>query len=99
MKIEAHNMIEKIMDKFPFDKVQKQMEEMEWKWIGVGVPSVKDLRATAWTVLRGVAEEWGGSESYFSRCSTGGLEAVFWYGEIELRFVPYFTCERTYLQQ
>ena len=46
------NMIDRVMSRFDFDKVRKYMEEVNWTWCGVGVPSVDLLKDTSEMLLK-----------------------------------------------
>jgi hypothetical protein len=48
-------MIKDIMDEFEFDKVERAMEALNWKWRGE-TPTLYDLRETAESLLRGAAK-------------------------------------------
>jgi hypothetical protein len=48
-------MIRDIMDEFDFDRVERTMEALNWKWRGE-TPTLYDLRETAERLLRGAAE-------------------------------------------
>ena len=48
-------MIEDILNEFDFDKVERVMEVLDWKWRGE-TPTLYDLRETALRLLRGAAE-------------------------------------------
>ena len=95
----VNKMIDEILDEFNFAKVQSAMEALDWKWAGVGIPTISDLRNEAHRLLRGAAnarlyefkdEHWlEGIQN-----STGGFEAKAWCDEskehitdLELKFV------------
>lgn len=61
--------IEEIMDEFDFDKVQRVMKFLDWKWFGAedGIPRVAELRREARRLLNGVQ-----NRSYIA---TGGFVA------------------------
>jgi hypothetical protein len=48
-------MIKDIMVEFDFDKVERAMEALNWKWRGE-IPTIYDLRETAESLLRGAAK-------------------------------------------
>jgi hypothetical protein len=95
----VNKMIDEILDEFNFAKVQSAMKALDWKWAGVGIPTIDDLRNEAHRLLRGAAnarlyefkdEHW--SEGIQN--STGGFEAKAWCDEskehitdLELKFV------------
>ena len=95
----VNQMIDKILDEFNFAKVQNAMFALDWKWAGIGVPTIDQLRNEAHRLLKGAAnsrlyefkdEHWlEGIQN-----STGGFEAVAWCDEnktkiirLELKFV------------
>lgn len=95
----VNKMIDEILDEFNFAKVQSAMEALDWKWAGVGIPTISDLRNEAHRLLRGAAnarlyefkdDHWlEGIQN-----STGGFEAKAWCDEskehitdLELKFV------------
>ena len=49
------DMIKDIMDEFDFDKVERVMESLNWKWRGE-TPTLYDLREEALRLLRGAAK-------------------------------------------
>ena len=49
-------MIDDIMDEFNFAKVQSAMYHLDWKWAGVGIPTIDGLRKEAERLLKGAAE-------------------------------------------
>ena len=49
------HMIKEIMDNFDFDRVERAMEALNWKWRGQ-TPTLYDLREEAERLLRGAAE-------------------------------------------
>ena len=48
-------MIDDIMDEFNFAKVQSAMYHLDWKWAGVGIPTIDGLRKEAERLLKGAA--------------------------------------------
>jgi hypothetical protein len=48
-------MIKNIMNEFDFDKVERAMEALDWKWRGE-TPTIYDLREEAERLLRGAAQ-------------------------------------------
>jgi hypothetical protein len=49
----VNKMIDDIMDEFNFAKVQSAMYHLDWKWAGVGIPTIDDLRNEAERLLGG----------------------------------------------
>ncbi len=95
----VNEIINSILDEFNFAKVQNAMFALDWKWAGIGVPTLDQLRNEAHRLLRGAAnsrlyefkdEHWlEGIQN-----STGGFEAMAWCDEnktkiirLELKFV------------
>jgi hypothetical protein len=95
----VNQMIDNILDEFNFAKVQNAMFALDWKWAGIGVPTLDQLRNEAHRLLKGAAnsrlyefkdEHWlEGIQN-----STGGFEAMAWCDEnktkiirLELKFV------------
>lgn len=95
----VNQMIDNIILEFDFIKVQSAMEALDWKWAGIGIPTLDGLRNEAHRLLRGAAnsrlyefkdEHWlEGIQN-----STGGFEAMAWCDEnktkiirLELKFV------------
>jgi len=95
----VNQMINTILDEFNFAKVQNAMFTLDWKWAGIGVPTIDQLRNEAHRLLKGAAnsrlhefkdEHWlEGIQN-----STGGFEAMAWCDEnktkiirLELKFV------------
>jgi hypothetical protein len=52
---DLEHMIKEIMDEFDFDRVERAMEALDWKWRGE-IPTLYDLRETAESLLRGAAK-------------------------------------------
>ena len=85
------DMINEIMNEFDFDKVQRTMKALNWKWASVsGVPTTGDIRRRARAQLREAVER-------KTRASSGGLvaewnphglrlsfELASWYAETEI---------------
>ena len=88
----VNQMIDKILDEFNFAKVRKAMEALDWKWAGVGIPTIDDLRNEAHRLLRGAAnarlykfkdDHWlEGIQN-----STGGFEAMAWCDENKTKII------------
>jgi hypothetical protein len=95
----VNQMIDNILDEFNFAKVQNAMFALDWKWAGIGVPTLDQLRNEAHRLLKGAVnsrldefkdEHWlEGIQN-----STGGFEAMAWCDEnktkiirLELKFV------------
>ena len=86
--------IEKVLDTFNFEKVQKYMQATNHFWGGTEAPSLAKLKATAYQCLRTVLQE------NVPNCATGGFLALnFTYdsGVKELKLV--FQLESTYSTQ
>jgi hypothetical protein len=85
-------MIDEILDEFNFAKVRKAMEALDWKWAGVGIPTIDDLRNEAHRLLRGAAnarlyefkdDHWlEGIQN-----STGGFQAMAWCDEDKTKII------------
>jgi hypothetical protein len=52
---DLEHMIEDILNEFDFDKVERVMEALNWKWRGE-TPTLYDLREEALRLLRGAAK-------------------------------------------
>jgi hypothetical protein len=52
---DLEHMIKEIIDEFDFDKVERTMEALNWKWRGE-TPTLYDLRKEAEHLLRGAAK-------------------------------------------
>ena len=94
----VEKMINGIMDEFDFDKVQKVMDYLNWKWRGEYV-TVDMLRKEAERLLRGAMDsrlnEFKNEHHHIGIINgTGGFEAKAWCNEtktkieaLELKFV------------
>jgi hypothetical protein len=78
-------MIEDILNEFDFDKVERVMEALNWKWRGE-TPTLYDLREEALRLLRGAAKSRLGDFkdthheiAIINAC--GGFEAKAWCDE------------------
>jgi len=74
--------IEYVLDNFDFDKVWQAMRAVGWEW-GVRpghYPTFTELRRTAKMLLKDAVKKQ-------PRYSTGGLEAIYADGVLELNFV------------
>lgn len=75
--------VEYILDEFAFDDVWQAMRTVGWRW-GTGVkqhyPTFTELRRMARQLLEAAAKEQ-------TRYASGGLEATYEDGVLELRFV------------
>lgn len=76
-----HKWVENIMDEFDFDRVHKTMRLLNWKWAGVGVPDITEIRKCAIYILNSAYQ----SES--GHCATGGFEAKVTKHGVSLKFV------------
>lgn len=69
--------IDEVLDQFNFDKINKVMNFLEWKWVteyGFMVPGVYELRKQARSLLENVTKKLGeGDEEFF--IGTGGFNA------------------------
>lgn len=84
-------MIEDVLEHFDFDRCHFAMKALKWKWFGIGVPTVEDLKYSARERLESAIK--GATDKkdilplnsyYFSSC--GGLKATAWrnrYGHLE----------------
>jgi hypothetical protein len=95
----VNKMIDNILDEFNFAKVQNAMFALDWKWAGIGVPTLDQLRNEARQLLQGAMfarlheyrdEHW---ELGIHHC-TGGFEATAFCNEsktkitgLELKFI------------
>ncbi len=75
-------MIEDILNEFDFDKVERAMEALNWKWRGE-IPTIYDLREEAERLLWGAAKSRLGSFKNEHHDipiinATGGFEARAW---------------------
>ncbi len=91
--------IAEIMDTFDFEKVQKVMSFLNWRWAGAdaGVPSIVQIRSTAHNLLTSCLEafEQAGRPPEGMVYSTGGLTArieVYEDGLTELSLLFYVDC-------
>lgn len=67
-----------IMDRFDFEKIQKVMAFLNWRWLGTGVPSIHQLKSTAHEMLSGCVQmfEEKGRPATGMVWSTGGFTAT-----------------------
>jgi hypothetical protein len=91
-----------ILNDFDFEKVEKVMKTLDWKWIDGGVPGnfeyqpkISDLKHIASTCLDNVINSIDDEDS----CSIGGFEALKTDGMLELRFVLDVSNPFTYLNK
>jgi hypothetical protein len=94
----VNKMIDDIMDEFDFDKVQRTMDFLRWKWAGEYV-TVEMLKQTAKRLLREAADLRLGDykDTHWEQgviCATGGFQAMAWCNEdktkvdaLDLKFV------------
>ena len=65
----------KIMERFNFEKVQRTMEALGWRWRGEE-PTLEQIKGTAEMLINYVTRAIdGGWESQFLSTSTGGFKA------------------------
>ena len=84
-------MINDIMEEFDFDKVERAMDALNWRWRGQ-IPSIEDLREEAERLLRGAAASRLGAykDSHHEVASvyaTGGFEAKAWCDESKTKII------------
>jgi hypothetical protein len=94
----VNKMIDDIMDAFDFDKVQRTMDFLRWKWAGEYV-TIDMLKETAKRLLREAADVRLGDykDTHWEQgviCATGGFQATAWCNEdktkvdaLDLKFV------------
>lgn len=81
LTINKEKHIEEILNNFDFEKVHNIMVALDWKWFGVGVPSVEDLKKQALELLNEIC-------NYdITSSSTGGLKAIKCDDYLELEFI------------
>jgi hypothetical protein len=76
--------IKKILEEFNFERVHTAMEALNWWWYNTGgkVPSIEELKRTANGLLTDVAYA-----KHYKYISTGGFEASYVDGVLDLRFI------------
>jgi len=91
-----------ILNDFNFEKVEKVMEFLNWKWVDGGVPGnfeyqpkIADLKEVASLCLNNVINSADDEHS----CSIGGFEALKTNGMLELRFILDISNPFTYLNK
>lgn len=82
-KLSQKEMIKEIMDNFDFERVHNTMWLLDWRWIGVGVPSEKELKKNARKHLDRAIEQALSPNNTESIdvgwiSASGGLEARAW---------------------
>ena len=94
----VNKMIDDIFDAFDFDKVQRTMDFLRWKWAGEYV-TIDMLKETAKRLLREAADARLGDykDTHWEQsviCATGGFQAQAWCNEdktkvdaLDLKFV------------
>ena len=90
----VNQMIDNILDEFNFARVQNAMFTLDWKWAGIGVPTLDQLRNEAHRLLKGAVnsrldefkdEHWlEGIQN-----STGGFEAMAWCDENKTKIIRF----------
>lgn len=79
----AQDHIDEIMDYFEFEKVQRIMEAVKWRWFSPNeeprTPDTADLRQKARELLKDAWQGINGGTAY--RVSTGGLVASCYQNE------------------
>lgn len=93
------NKIPEIIDRFDFDKVDKVMTFLNWTWAAGSVPTIDELKATAYVCLDTAVLEYEkmGRPARGMNVSTGGFEAtinVFESGTEELQLLFYVDAKR-----
>jgi len=88
---DLEHMIKEIMDEFDFDRVERAMEALNWRWRGE-VPTLYDLRETAERLLRGAAESRLGrfKDAHHEIPiinATGGFKAKAWCDEDKTKII------------
>ncbi len=87
-----------IMERFNFENVHKTMTMLGWTWQGRGVPTIEELRESAYAQLTGCIDEFEkrGRPKCGMLYATGGFQAmIFCFGdEPELQLVFYVDSAR-----
>lgn len=74
--------IDKVIERFDFEKVHKTMVALNWTWRDEGVPTIKSMKETARKLLQNAAI------NEFGNIFTGGFYAKRYEdGELELSFI------------
>ena len=78
-------MLDEVLSNFDFDKTQKAMDLLDWKWargLGLIIPTIDDLYKTSRGILEDAIElaykstQDNGTNSETCRISTGGFKAT-----------------------
>lgn len=92
MNAKEQNMVDSCLDNFPFERVHKIMEALNWNWVNVdGIPTMFDLKQFARKLLKGTIMRFPAElERHEEAC--GGFHAtVFAEGStvvsVDLKFV------------
>lgn len=88
----AQDKIDYIMDNFDFNKVEKTMRALDWKWCGAesddSIPIQSDLRKQARRLLKQASAKVVSEDDFRYCVSTGGFRAIKYYdGNISLEFI------------
>ena len=74
------------ISEFDFIKMQSIMDDLNWTWASCNgdVPEIADIMACAFDLLKTCyANYWKDNTNESQYCSTGGLEASYYYNEYE----------------
>lgn len=80
--------VQKILDKFDFEKTYKIMQSLDWKWVGEEV-TIAGLKNMAESLLKDAYYYKGNEFPYY--VASGGLRAIRYEDEISLEFIPVHT--------
>lgn len=63
--------LEELIDSFEFDKVHKVMEELDWEWANLGVPTIDSMKNCVRGLYTSIENRVVNNEHCY--CSTGGF--------------------------
>lgn len=93
-------MIDEIIENFDFQKCQIAMKKLNWVWAGVGVPTIQDLKKSAYNRMCNAIKS--AQESKFSSTgepfsvSSGGLKATVYknrYNRVNHMTLEFVLCD------
>jgi len=73
----TYQIIDDIISRFDFEFVRAYMIVNKWTWWGKQVPTIKDLKCTATSLLIEIIEGTKKDDSRSTFCGTGGLKASY----------------------
>ena len=76
-----------IEEKFDWNKVYQTMKLLDWHWQNKGIPSISELKKTAYELLKDAVKYSKKPEANSATAGAGGFRATCENGDLSLEFI------------